>query len=818
MLKNKNKQPVGRQTLPLMPLRDLVVFPHMIVPLFVGREKSVAALEAAMLEDRMIVLATQMRAQIDDPTIEDVYSVGIQAQVLQVLKMPDNTIKVLVEGKERVRIQSFIENDKYYSALVGKITEVPGPAATTKALMRNCIQLFEHYARLNKKIPSDIISSAAQINEPKRFIDTVAANMNSKIEEKQRLLEIEDTIGRLELLGKLLSDEIEILEIERRIKGRVRKQMEHTQKEYYLQEQMKAIRKELGQKDDGNEIESLRQKIKKAKMPEEAEEKALKELQRLERMQPMSPEAAVIRTYIDWFLSLPWAIRTREKLELRNVARQMDKDHYGLKKVKERILEYLAVRKLAPAMKGPILCLVGPPGVGKTSLARSVAKAINRNFVRISLGGVRDEAEIRGHRRTYIGALPGRIIQSLKTAKSKNALLLFDELDKVGSDYRGDPAAALLEVLDPEQNVHFSDHYLDAYFDLSEIMFIATANVMHHLHPTLKDRMEIIEIPGYTLEEKVKIAEKHLVMRLMTDHGLTPGDISLSREMIEKIIMGYTSEAGVRNLNRELAAVMRKVTRLKVEKKVSSGGKKINTADLVRFLGAPKYLKRKGERKHTVGVSTGLAWTEVGGEILVIEVTLMPGKGQLILTGKLGEVMKESAQAAVSYARAHAQDIQIPADFYQQTDIHIHVPEGAIPKDGPSAGIAIATAILSALSGKPVNKDVAMTGEITLRGHVLAIGGLKEKLLAATRAGLKIVLVPKENEKDLSDLPSEVKKSLAIKLVEDMCDVLPVALLGASKKKKQVSGAVRKKTVAEQPAQHICRTLKHEKRIWFNGR
>ncbi|MBN1596296.1 endopeptidase La [candidate division FCPU426 bacterium] len=807
----------GRVVLPLMPLRDLVVFPHMIVPLFVGREKSVTALEAAMLGDRMIALAAQVRAQVDDPSPEDLYPIGTRAQILQVLKMPDNTIKVLIEGKERIRIIRFLQVEKYVGVHYEPIKTQAGTASTLKALMRNAGELFEQYARLNKKIPADIVSSVAHIEDRERFTDIVAAHIGSKVEEKQKLLSAVSPQERLELLVRLLSDEVEILEIERRIKGRVRKQMESTQKEYYLQEQMKAIRKELGHKDEESEIDELAAKIKKAKMPPEAEEKALKELGRLERMQPMSPEAAVIRTYIDWFVSLPWAVRTKEKLELRNVARQMDKDHYGLKKVKERILEYLAVRKLAPKMKGPILCLVGPPGVGKTSLARSLAKALNRNFVRISLGGVRDEAEIRGHRRTYIGALPGRIIQAFKTAKSKNPLILLDELDKIGSDFRGDPAAALLEVLDPEQNASFSDHYLEAHFDLSEVMFIATANVVHNLHPTLKDRMEIIEIPGYTLEEKIEIAGKHLVVRLLEEHGLTVKDIEVSKTILEKLITHYTSEAGVRNLNRELAAIMRKITRRKVEKRMPAHVKKIRFADVVKFLGPPRFLKRRGEKRDAVGVAAGLAWTEVGGEILTIEVTLMPGKGQLILTGKLGEVMKESAQAAVSYARTHAQEIHLAADFYQKTDIHIHVPEGAIPKDGPSAGVAMATAIISALTGKPVRKEVAMTGEITLRGRVLIIGGLKEKLLAALRAQIKTVIIPKENGKDLEELPVEAKKALNLVMVTDMSEVLPVALADAPVKKKRRSRKTRivhQATTADQPAGQVCMLPSPNGPVW----
>jgi ATP-dependent Lon protease len=569
----------------------------------------------------------------------------------------------------------------------------------------------------------------------------------------------------------LLASEIEILEIERRIQGRVRKQMESTQKEYYLNEQIKAIRRELGQKDEENEVEELSQKIKAAKMTPEATEKTLKEVSRLERMQALSPEATVIRTYVDWLLALPWSVRTREKLDVREAARILDRDHYGLRKVKDRILEYLSVRKLAPKMKGPILCLVGPPGVGKTSLARSVAKATNRNFSRISLGGVRDEAEIRGHRRTYIGALPGRIMQTLKTAKSRNPVMLLDEIDKVGSDFRGDPASAMLEVLDPEQNNSFTDHYLDVPFDLSEILFITTANVISNIHPTLRDRMEIIEIAGYTLEEKVQIAERYLIVRQLEEHGLTREDVVFPKKIVEKLIHEYTSEAGVRNLNREISSVLRKIARSKVERRIRRV-KALTEADLLKYLGPPKYLRRKRERSNLVGVATGLAWTEVGGEILTIEVTPMPGKGQLILTGKLGDVMKESAQAAVSYARAHAQHFGFDTDFYTQTDIHIHVPEGAIPKDGPSAGIAMATAIISALSGRSVRNNVAMTGEITLRGRVLAIGGLKEKLLAAMRAGLRTVILPRENQKDLDDLPLEIKRALDIILVEDMREVL----------------------------------------------
>lgn len=777
MIGKHSRDGSGPNLLPLLPLRDLVVFPHMIVPLFVGRGKSVEALETALLKDRMIALAAQQQAQVDDPQPKDLYTCGTRAQILQVLKMPDSTLKVVLEGVSRIQIEAFRAQEKYLEISYSELPADFEITTTLKAMMRSAAELFEHYSRLNKKIPPEVAGSVAEIEDPHRLVDLAASQINVKVELKQKLLELEKPEKRLEELTRILTGEIEIQELERRIKGRVRKQMENMQKEYYLHEQIKAIRKELGQKDDETEKEELVQKINHAQMPPEAEEKAMKELARLDRMQSMSPEASVIRTYIDWLVSLPWAARTKEKLDLRLVARTLDEDHYGLRKVKDRILEYLSVRKLAPEMKGPILCLAGPPGVGKTSLARSVARAINRNFVRIALGGVRDEAEIRGHRRTYIGAMPGRLLQSLKTAKSKNPVLLLDEIDKIASDYRGDPASALLEVLDPEQNQGFNDHYLDLTFDLSEVMFIATANVLYNIHPTLRDRMETIEIPGYTLEEKLQIAERYLVVRLLKEHGLSSRDLVIPRKIVERVIMEYTSEAGVRNLQRELAALMRKVARLKVERRLGTRTKVLNDADLVKFLGAPKYRKRKSELNHAVGVATGLAWTETGGEILSIEVTTMPGKGQLTLTGKLGEVMKESAQAAVSYARAVAGQFGIRDDFYQTQDLHIHVPEGAIPKDGPSAGIAMASAIISALSGIPMRKQVAMTGEITLRGHVLAIGGLKEKLLAAMRSGIKTVLLPRENEKDLGDLPPGVKQQLKIILAENMEEVLRVALL-----------------------------------------
>ncbi len=781
---DRMKPKIKPNVLPFMPLRDMVVYPHMIVSLFVGRKKTIRALEEAMLQNRKIALAAQRQAQIDDPAVEDIYNVGTLVRILQILKLPDNSIKVLAEGQERIRIRKFLTRDKYFTVDYEVIPSIIPAGETVQTAMRNTLEVFKKYARLSRNISADIITSLSQIKNPHDLADIMAAQIPCPVEKKQKLLEMVNPMARLEFLAELLDDEIELREIERRIKGRVRKQMDNTQKEYYLHEQIKAIRKELGQKDVESENEELVQRVKKAQMPKGAEDKAMKELARLDRMPSMSPEATVTRTYIEWLVSLPWSLQTQEKLDLRIVARNLDEDHYGLRKVKDRILEYLAVRKLAPKMKGPILCLVGPPGVGKTSLARSVAAAINRNFVRISLGGVRDEAEIRGHRRTYIGALPGRIIQSLKNAKSRNPVFLLDEIDKMGNDFRGDPASALLEVLDPEQNHAFNDHYLDMDFDLSNIMFIATANIFQNIHPTLRDRMEIIEISGYTLEEKIQIAQRHLNVRLLEEHGLTTKDLVLSRPMIEKIIAEYTFEAGVRNLYREISALMRKVTRSKVEKKSSLKTKNLTAVDLKKMLGPSKILRRKGEKTDAVGIATGLAWTENGGEILTIEVVPLPGKGQLILTGKLGEVMKESGQAALSFARKHAKDFLIPPDFYHNLDIHIHVPEGAIPKDGPSAGITMAAAVVSALSGIPIRKNTAMTGEITLRGRVLGIGGLKEKLLAAVRAGIKTVIIPWENQKDIMDLPVEVKRNLDIKLVKHMHQVIECVLM--REKKRQV--------------------------------
>ncbi|MCK5219704.1 endopeptidase La, partial [bacterium] len=661
--------------IPFIPLRDMVVYPHMIVSLFVGRKKTIRALEESMRQDRKIALAAQRQARIDDPAVGDIYDVGTLVKIHRVLKMPDNSFEVQAEGQERICIRKFFDGDKYFTVNYEVIPSEIQSGAIVRAAMRNTLELFGKYVRLSKNIPAEIITSLNQRKDPHGLADIMAAQISAPVDKKQKLLELVNPMARLEALAELLNDEIEIREIERRIKGRVRRQMDNTQKEYYLNEQIKAIRKELGQKDVASENEELAHRITAAQMPKGSADKAMKELARLDRMPPMSPEATVTRTYIEWLVSLPWSFKTREKLDLRVVARTLDKDHFGLRKVKDRILEYLAVRKLAPKMKGPILCLVGPPGVGKTSLARSVAAAINRNFVRISLGGVRDEAEIRGHRRTYIGALPGRIIQSLKNAKSRNPVFLLDEIDKMGSDFRGDPASALLEVLDPEQNDAFNDHYLDLDFDLSEIMFIATANIFQNIHPTLRDRMEIIEIPGYTQEEKIQIAERHLCSRLLEEHGLTTQDLVLSRPIIEKIIAEYTFEAGVRNLNREISALMRKVTRAKVEKKSYLKSKNLTAKDLTKLLGPPKRLWRKGEKTDVVGIATGLAWTENGGEIMAIEVVRLPGKGQLMLTGKLGEVMKESGQAAVSYARKHVKDFLIPPDFYHNSDIHIHVPE-----------------------------------------------------------------------------------------------------------------------------------------------
>ncbi len=766
---------------PLLPLRDIVVFPYMIVPLFVGREKSVNALEEAMLSERTILLATQKKASTDVPEEKDIYNIGTIAEILQLLKLPDGAIKVLVEGIARVRIKEYLPNDKFFQ-VIGEESEVnQEQTPEIEALMRNVIGQFEEYVKLNRKIPQETIISVSNVDEQGRLADIVAANLSLKVKEKQKILEALSPEKRLHKIAVILNNENEILSLEKRIRGNVRHQMEKTQREYYLNEQLKAIQKELGQEDErASEIKELEEKIKNAKMPQEAHEKAMKELGRLEKMQPMAAEATVVRNYLDWLVALPWSKRTRDKIDLKVALKILNEDHWGLEKIKGRILEYLAVRKLVKKknMKGPILCFVGPPGVGKTSLARSIARSMGRKFVRISLGGVRDEAEIRGHRRTYIGAMPGRIIQSIRKGGSRNPVFLLDEVDKMSADFRGDPSSALLEVLDPEQNNTFNDHYLDVDFDLTDVMFITTANVLPMIPPPLRDRMEVVNLAGYTEMEKVNIAKFFLVGKQIKAHGLNNNLIHFSDSGIQKIIRGYTREAGVRNLERELASVCRKVAKKVVEK---GKGKKtartiITARNVHKFLGVQRFQERKKEEENDVGMATGLAWTEVGGEILETEVALMKGKGNLTLTGKLGEVMQESAQAAYSWVRSQSDELKIDEDFYRKKDIHIHVPEGAIPKDGPSAGVTLATALVSALTNIPTHRDVAMTGEITLRGKALAIGGLKEKVLAAHRFGIKTVIMPLANKRNMDDIPKNVRQEMNFTFAENIEDVLEAAL------------------------------------------
>lgn len=765
-----------KRLIPLLPLRGILVFPYMIIHLDVGREKSISALEEAMVHDRLIMLASQKDAQNDKPLPEDIFSTGTVAEIKQLLKLPGGTIRVLVEGLHRAKIEKFIELDPYYQVEVNEFEEMEGKTPEVEALTRSVIHQFEQWVKLSKKIPPETLVSVVTVEEPGRLADLIASHLSLKIEDKQALLDAITVKDRLEKLCEIIGREMEILELEKKINVRVRKQMEKTQKEYYLREQLKAIQKELGDKDDRMaEVDDYRQRLKEQALPKEVAEKVTKEIERLEKMPPMVAESAVIRTYLDWLLALPWSKETTDRLDVKLAEDTLDEDHYGLGKVKERILEYLSIRKLTQSMKGPILCLVGPPGVGKTSLARSIARAMERKFVRVSLGGVRDEAEIRGHRRTYVGALPGRVIQGMRTVGSKNPVFLLDEIDKMSSDFRGDPSAALLEVLDPEQNNTFSDHYVEVPFDLSRVLWVVTANVMHNIPRPLLDRMEIISIPGYTEEEKVQIAKRYLIPKQVREHGLTDKQVVFTEGTIQKVIRDYTRESGVRNLERSMATLCRKVARQIVQNERTSI--KITTQNLHTFLGAPKYRHAHAESNHQIGVSTGLAWTEVGGDVLATEVSIMKGKGKLTLTGQLGEVMRESAQAGFSYIRTKASDLGIDPEFYEKTDIHIHLPEGAIPKDGPSAGITMATAVASALTGKPVRADLAMTGEITLRGRVLPVGGIKEKVLAAHRAGIKKIILPQENKRDLDELPANVKRSLEFVLVEHMDEVLKNALV-----------------------------------------
>ncbi len=762
-------------TYPVLPLRDIVVFPHMIVPLFVGREKSIRALEEVMGSDRQIMLATQISASDDDPEPSDIYSVGTLANVLQLLKLPDGTVKVLVEGKARAKVDSYVRRDEFFEATADILAEPEEDAVEIEALSRSVVSEFENYVKLNKKISPEVISAAGQIDDYSKLADTVASHLSIKITEKQEMLETISVKERMEKALGFMEGEISVLQVEKRIRSRVKRQMEKTQREYYLNEQMKAIQKELGDSEDGrDEMAELEERIEKAKLSKEAKEKADAELRKLRQMSPMSAEATVVRNYLDWLTSIPWSKRSKVKTDLNFAETVLDEDHFGLDKVKERIVEYLAVQARSNKVKGPILCLVGPPGVGKTSLARSIAKATGREYVRMALGGVRDEAEIRGHRRTYIGSMPGKVIQSMKKAKKSNPLFLLDEIDKMGMDFRGDPSSALLEVLDPEQNSTFMDHYLEVEYDLSKVMFITTANTLNIPAP-LMDRMEVIRIAGYTEDEKREIARRHLLPKAIRDHALRPEEFSVTDDALMAVIRQYTREAGVRSYERELMKLARKAVTEILKGKTDKV--EVTADNLADYLGVPRFRHGEAEREDQVGVVTGLAWTEVGGELLTIEGVMMPGKGKMTVTGNLKEVMKESISAAASYVRSRAIDFGVEPPAFDKSDVHVHVPEGATPKDGPSAGIAMATAIVSIMTGIPVAKDIAMTGEITLRGRVLPIGGLKEKLLAALRGGIKKVLIPEENAKDLADIPDNVKNEMEIIPVSRMGEVIQHALV-----------------------------------------
>jgi len=769
---------MGSNGTPLLPLRDIVIFPYMVTPLFVARDKSIRALEVAMEGDKLIFLATQKDPGTDDPTLDDVYEIGTLAHIVQMLKLPDGTIKVLVEGKTRGRIDHWGGIDDYIMVEFSDLAdEEVDEDSELEALLRSVSELFESYVSLSKKIPTEVAASVAGTQAPGRLSDTVAAHLGLRVQEKQELLALCDPIERLERLITLLAREVEILEIEKKIRSRVKGQMERSQKEYYLNEQMRAIQKELGESDEFKvELMELEERIKNARMSPEGEERAFSELRKLRMMSPTSAEATVVRNYIDWLVSVPWKKKTRDRRDMAYAEGILEADHYGLEKVKERILEYLAVQSLVKKIKGPILCLVGPPGVGKTSLGKSIARALGRKFARISLGGLRDEAEVRGHRRTYIGAMPGKIVQNMRKVGVKNPVFLLDEIDKVSSDFRGDPSSALLEVLDPEQNATFGDHYMEVEYDLSDVMFIATANSLPSIARPLLDRMEVIRIEGYTEDEKVSIAQKYLVAKQVKGHGLNASRITFADEAVYAIIRNYTREAGVRNLEREIANVCRKVARQVVLCRDKNTAFEIDAEAIRSYLGVPRYEYGIKEKESCVGMVTGLAWTEVGGELLTIETTVLPGHGKLTVTGKLGEVMQESAKAALSYIRSRWQELKLENDFYHKIDIHIHVPEGAIPKDGPSAGITMATALASALTGREVDRNLAMTGEITLRGRVLAIGGLKEKLLAAKRAGLGKVLIPAENKKNLEDVPETILSALEVVPVSHMDEVLEEAL------------------------------------------
>jgi len=762
---------------PLLPLRNVVVFPHMVIPLVVGREKSTKSLEEAVQKDRLIILATQKEESVEDPSASDIFPVGVGAEILRLLKMPDGTFSVVVEGICRVQIEDFLQTSPSYRVKFHLLSETVQPSKDLEALMRMIVEEFDNYARLSRRVPNEATVTIINTEDPAQLADLVAANMALSIKEKHEILEITDVFKRLERLGEVLSKELEVLELAKKLEDRVKTSVEKSQKEYFLREQMKAIQQELGEKDEKMaEIEAYRAKMDKVNPPPQVKEKVEEELSRLEKMPPMVAESTVVRTYLDWLLDLPWSVETQDKLNVKEAQEILETDHYGLKEPKERILEFLAVRHLSKKVKSPILCFVGPPGVGKTSLAKSIARAMGRKFVRVSLGGVRDEAEIRGHRRTYVGALPGRIIQGMKNAGSRNPVFLLDEIDKLGTDFRGDPAAALLEALDPEQNHSFSDHYIEVPFGLSRVLFITTANVLHTVPPALLDRMEVIGLPGYTELEKVKIAERFLIPKQLEANGLTQDDLKINAGAILRIIREYTREAGVRNLEREISSICRKVARAKVENKNFSQVM-VTSRSVPQYLDIPRYHYGLAEKQDEVGVATGVGVSEFGGDIMSIEVALVRGKGELLLTGQLGDIMKEAARAAITYVRSRARELAIEENWYRQMDIHIQVPEGAIPKEGPSAGIAMATALVSALSGKPVKRDVAMTGEITLRGRVLPIGGVREKTLAAHRAGLKTMILPEANRKDLEKLPPLVKKKMKFVLVNHMDEVLKEALL-----------------------------------------
>lgn len=796
-------KPTG-ESLAVLPLRDIVVFPHMIVPLFVGREKSVRALEGVMKDNKQILLVAQKNAQQDDPSADDIYPVGTVSTVLQLLKLPDGTVKVLVEGVRRARITGYSETASHFEVTAAPLADRVTEGKEIEGLARGVVTQFEQYIKLNKKIAPEVLVSINQIDDPSKLADTIASHLGLKIADKQELLETAAVAERLERVFAHMEAEIGVLQVEKRIRNRVKRQMEKTQREYYLNEQLKAIQKELGEGEEGkDETAELEEKIKTLKLSKEAREKATSELKKLKTMSPMSAEATVVRNYLDWVVGIPWKKRAKIKNDVIEAERVLDGDHYGLDKVKERIIEYLAVQSRSTKLRGPILCLVGPPGVGKTSLGKSIAKATGRNFVRMSLGGMRDEAEIRGHRRTYIGSMPGKIIQGMKKAKTSNPLFLLDEIDKLGADWRGDPTSALLEVLDPEQNSAFNDHYLEVDYDLSDVMFVTTANSLRMPQPLL-DRMEIIRIPGYTEDEKVEIAKRHLIEKQAEAHGLKKGEWSVSDDALRELIRTYTREAGVRNLERELANLARKAVKEIVTKKVTKIA--VTKKNLEKFAGIPRFRFGETEAEDMVGVVTGLAWTEVGGEILTIESVLLPGKGNVKQTGKLGDVMQESVSAAISYIRSRAITFGIKPPVFEKRDIHVHVPEGATPKDGPSAGISMATSIVSALTGIPVRRDIAMTGEITLRGRVLPIGGLKEKLLAALRAGITTVLIPKDNEKDLAEIPDNVKKSLKIIAVSHVDEVIGHALV---RKPEPIDWEEPVEPLAPRPAEAAAAVLPH---------